>query len=90
MMLQGGLTQEEDKNLQIINAVPSVTFALFSGFGSFVGWFGLGLGSSFPLLMIFDNVIRLAVLNRVIETRNIQLRDEKGACHQAVDAVPES
>jgi hypothetical protein len=65
MMLQGGLTQEEDKNLQIINAVPSVTFALFSGFGSFVGWFGLGLGSSFPLLMIFDNVIRLAVLNRV-------------------------
>ena len=90
MMLQGGLTQEEDKNLQIINAVPSVTFALFSGFGSFVGWFGLGLGSSFPLLMIFDNVIRLAVLNRVIETRNIQLRDEKGACHQAVGAVPES
>jgi len=108
MMLQGGLTQEEDKNLQIINAVPSVTFALFSGFGSFVGWFGLGLGSSFPLLMIFDNVIRLAVLNHVkqftaaaslavysskkksCETRNIQLRDEKGACHQAVDAVPES
>jgi len=90
MRTKGGLTQEEDKNLQIINAVPSVTFALFSGFGSFVGWFGLPLGSSFPLLMIFDNVIRLAVLNRVIETRNIQLRDEKGACHQAVDAVPES
>jgi len=107
MRTKGGLTQEEDKNLQIINAVPSVTFALFSGFGSFVGWFGLGLGSSFPLLMIFDNVIRLAVLNRVkqfttaaslavysskksCETRNIQLRDEKGACHQAVGAVPES
>jgi len=65
MMLQGGLTQEEDKKLQDHNAVPSAAFAVFSGFGSFVGWFGLGIGSSFPLLMIFDNVIRLAVLNRV-------------------------
>ncbi|KAG2548925.1 hypothetical protein PVAP13_9KG206700 [Panicum virgatum] len=45
MRTKGGLIQEEDKNLQIINAVPSVTFALFSGFGSFVGWFGLGLGT---------------------------------------------
>ena len=90
MTLQGGLTQEEDKKLQDSNAGPSAVFVVFSGFGSFVGWFGLPLGSSFPLLMIFDNVIRLAVLNRVIETRNIQLRDEKGACHQAVGAVPES
>ena len=108
MTLQGGLTQEEDRMLQDLSAVPSWAFAVFSGFGSFVGWFGLPLGSSFPLLMIFDNVIRLAVLNRVkqftaaaslavysskknsFETRNIQLRDEKGACHQAVDAVPES
>ena len=62
MMMQGGLTREEDNKLRILNSVPSVTFALLSGFGSFVGWFGLGLGSSFPLLMIFDNVIRLAVL----------------------------
>jgi len=90
MTLQGGLTQEEDRMLQDLSAFPSWAFAVFSGFGSFVGWFGLPLGSSFPLLMIFDNVIRLAVLNRVIETRNIQLRDEKGACHQAVGAVPES
>ena len=65
MMLQGGLTQEEDKKLQDSNAGPSAVFVVFSGFGSFVGWFGLSLGSSFPLLMIFDNVIRLAVLNRV-------------------------
>ena len=65
MTLQGGLTQEEDRMLQDLSAFPSWAFAVFSGFGSFVGWFGLGLGSSFPLLMIFDIVIRLAVLNRV-------------------------
>jgi len=60
MRTKGGLTPEEDNKLRILNSVPNAAFVLFSGLGSFVGWFaGLvsALGSSFPLLMIFDIVV---------------------------------
>jgi len=60
MRTKGGLTPEEDNKLRILNSVPNAVFVLFSGLGSFVGWFaGLvsALGSSFPLLMIFDIVV---------------------------------
>jgi len=39
MMMQGGLTPEEDNKLRILNSVPSAAFVFFSGIGSFVGWF---------------------------------------------------
>ncbi|PUZ38964.1 hypothetical protein GQ55_9G238800 [Panicum hallii var. hallii] len=39
MRTKGGLTLEEDEKLRIINSIPSAAFVLFSGFGSFVGWF---------------------------------------------------
>jgi len=39
MMMQGGLTREEDNKLRILNSVPSAAFVFFSGIGSFVGWF---------------------------------------------------
>ncbi|XP_039784235.1 uncharacterized protein LOC120650979 isoform X3 [Panicum virgatum] len=50
MTLQGGLTQEEDRMLQDLSAVPSWAFAVFSGFGSFVGWFGLPLAAKLQRL----------------------------------------
>ncbi|RLN42884.1 uncharacterized protein C2845_PM01G41920 [Panicum miliaceum] len=39
MRTKGGLTRQEDNKLRILNSVPSAAFVLFSGFGSFVGWF---------------------------------------------------
>lgn len=48
LMLQGGLTKEEDTRLQIAILVPYVNFGLFGGLGSYVGWFMPSLGSSLP------------------------------------------
>ncbi|KAG2548954.1 uncharacterized protein LOC120650988 isoform X3 [Panicum virgatum] len=39
MRTKGGLTPEEDNKLRILNSVPNAAFVLFSGLGSFVGWF---------------------------------------------------
>ncbi|CAN6288074.1 unnamed protein product [Urochloa humidicola] len=44
MRTKGGLTKEEDTTLWVANLVPTVSFVLFTGLGSYVGWFGQGLG----------------------------------------------
>ncbi|CAN6299226.1 unnamed protein product [Urochloa humidicola] len=44
MRTKGGLTKEEDTTLRAINLVPTVSFALFAGVGSYAGWFCQGLG----------------------------------------------
>ncbi|TKV93741.1 hypothetical protein SEVIR_9G245900v4 [Setaria viridis] len=56
MRTKGGLTKEEDTKLQIANLVPTAAFALFSGLGSYAGWFSLGLGNKllgFPPSPVF-------------------------------------
>ncbi|CAN6304998.1 unnamed protein product [Urochloa humidicola] len=47
MRTKGGLTKEEDTTLRAINLVPTVSFALFAGVGSYAGWFCQGLGSAY-------------------------------------------
>ncbi|CAL4933787.1 unnamed protein product [Urochloa decumbens] len=44
MRTKGGLTKEEDTRLRVINLVPTASFVLFGGLGSYAGWFFQGLG----------------------------------------------
>ncbi|CAN6323900.1 unnamed protein product [Urochloa humidicola] len=45
MRTKGGLTKEEDTMLRVVNFLPTAAFVLFSGLGSYVGWFGPGLAN---------------------------------------------
>ncbi|CAL4916996.1 unnamed protein product [Urochloa decumbens] len=44
MRTKGGLTKEEDTRLRVINLIPTASFVLFGGLGSYAGWFFQGLG----------------------------------------------
>ncbi|CAL4925121.1 unnamed protein product [Urochloa decumbens] len=44
MLTKGGLTKEEDTKLRVVNFLPNAAFVLFSGLGSYAGWFGTSLG----------------------------------------------
>ncbi|CAL4925240.1 unnamed protein product [Urochloa decumbens] len=47
MRTKGGLTKEEDTRLRVINLVPTASFVLFGGLGSYAGWFFQGLGGAY-------------------------------------------
>ncbi|CAM0145781.1 unnamed protein product [Urochloa decumbens] len=44
MRTKGGLTEDEDTKLLVVNFLPTAAFVLFSGLGSYAGWFAQGLG----------------------------------------------
>ncbi|CAN6305081.1 unnamed protein product [Urochloa humidicola] len=39
MLTKGGLTKEEHTKLRVVNLLPTTAFVLFSGLGSYTGWF---------------------------------------------------
>ncbi|CAN6293445.1 unnamed protein product [Urochloa humidicola] len=45
MLTKGGLTKEEDTKLRVVNFLPTAAFVLFSGLGSYAGWFSTGLAN---------------------------------------------
>ncbi|CAN6283347.1 unnamed protein product [Urochloa humidicola] len=44
MRTKGGLTEEEDTKLLVVNFLPTAAMVLFAGLGSYGGWFGQALG----------------------------------------------
>ncbi|XP_062205602.1 uncharacterized protein LOC133907555 isoform X2 [Phragmites australis] len=45
MRTKGDMTREEETKLRLISFLPSGGFILASGLGSYMGWFGLGIGA---------------------------------------------
>ncbi|CAN6305079.1 unnamed protein product [Urochloa humidicola] len=44
MRTKGGLTEDEDTKLLVVNFLPTAAMVLFSGLGCYGGWFGQALG----------------------------------------------